>query len=92
MNRIDFYAGERKLITAVVRARNPRETVVITRAEYKLTKVGSDISIESGTCEIDGSKIAVLLGVTERGGYELKLTVTVGRETIIEKAYVDVGS
>lgn len=94
MQRIDFYQGEVKQVTAVVKAKNPYDTVVVTSAKYSLTSAECDkekTEVESGECEIDGNKLTILLSTEECGVYELKITVNVGRETIIQKAYVYVG-
>lgn len=92
MNVIEYYAGEEKYVELVVKPINRNEIVVVTKAEYELTKYCDNTVIEKGQCELDGDRVIVLLGITESGRYELKFTVTVGRETRIEKARIEVNS
>ena len=86
--RIDFYAGEIKEVSAQVRARNPNEVVVITKAKYSLKNIASGETVEDGNLEIDGDTVSTILGIDEAGTFELKITVKVGAETFIEKATV----
>lgn len=89
MNQINFYAGEQKLIVLTVRPINPKEIVVVTKADYELIKQYDEIA-EKGTCEINGDEVAVLLKVTENGRYTLKVTMNIGREIRIEKIQINV--
>ena len=86
--RINFYAGEIKIVSAQVRARNPNEVVVITKAKYSLKNIANGETVESGELDIDKDTVSVILGIDEAGLFELKITVTVGKETFIEKALV----
>ncbi|MCM1364719.1 MAG: hypothetical protein NC122_06375 [Faecalibacterium sp.] len=91
MDQINFYAGETKQITVFVRpSRNVHEIVVVTRAEYQLTKQYEKDVIEKGSCEINGNEVSVMLGIEESGMYELKVTMQVGRETRIKKSLIRV--
>lgn len=87
---INFYAGEIKEVSAQVRARNPNEVVVITKAKYSLKNIASGETVEGGTLDIDGDTVSVILNADEPGTFELRFSVTVGVETFIEKAVVHV--
>lgn len=87
---INFYAGEIKEVSAQVRARNPNEVVVITKAKYSLKNIASGETVEDGTLDVDGDTVSVILNADEPGTFELKFSVTVGMETFIEKAIVRV--
>lgn len=90
MCNIEFYEGERKQITAVIRSKSPNETIVVTKAEYELKRKYSDSALVSDKCEIDKNELSVLLEAIEKGSYELKITAEVGREIIIEKVNIEV--
>lgn len=87
---INFYVGEIKEVSAQVRARNPNEVVVITKAKYSLKNIASGETVEDGTLDVDGDTVSVILNADEPGTFELKFSVTVGMETFIEKAIVRV--
>lgn len=87
---INFYAGEIKEVSAQVRARNPNEVVVITKAKYSLKNIANGETVEDGTLDVDGDTVSVILNADEPGTFELKFSVTVGVETFIEKAIVRV--
>ena len=87
---INFYAGEIKEVSAQVRARNPNEVVVITKAKYSLKNIANGETVEDGTLDVDGDTVSVILNADEPGTFELKFAVTVGVETFIEKAVVHV--
>ena len=87
---INFYAGEIKEVSAQVRARNPNEVVVITKAKYSLKNIANGETVEDGTLDIDGDTISVILSINTPGTFELKFIVKVGAETFIEKATVQV--
>lgn len=86
---IQFYCGEVKYITATVRTANPNETVVVSEAKYELID-SRENTVEQGACETDGAEIRVLLGIDTAGIYTLKITVKIGKETVIQKAGVSV--
>ncbi|MCM1544861.1 MAG: hypothetical protein NC110_06115 [Ruminococcus sp.] len=87
-DKIEFYAGEERLIEAVIRPANPREIAVVTAARYELSEQYDGKKVESGSCEIDGAKISALLKMQKAGSYKLKIIAAVGRETYIETAAV----
>lgn len=89
-NEINFFEGERKEITATIRSKSPNETVVITSATFEVLKRYDGSTIQQGLCEVDGNEAAVLLELNEKGSYELKITASVGREVIMEKAIIKV--
>lgn len=89
--RINFYAGEIKIVSAQVKARNPDEIVVVTEAKYQLKDVASGENVEGGELEIEGDTVSTILGIDSTGTYELKFTVRVGAETFIEIAIIQVG-
>ena len=88
-NEIQFYPGEMKYITATVSPRNPNETVVISEAKYELIDSRKN-TVEQGECETDKNEIRLLLGIDQEGYYTLKITVKIGKETVIQKAGVSV--
>lgn len=85
---LDFFKGERKYIRARVVPLNCGEIVVITSANYAL--LDGEKILESGICTIDRDTIAFLISTDTEGCYTLKLTCTVGPETIIQKTTVAV--
>lgn len=86
---IQFYCGEVKYITATVRTTNPNDTVVVSEAKYELSDSQGNI-VEQGGCEAEKSEIRLLLGIDREGYYTLKITVKIGKETVIQKAGVSV--
>lgn len=84
---LSFYAGEEKYVTATLSSIDPDEIVVINEANFELTDCKGTI-VSGGVCEIRGQEISVLLPIERPGSYTLKLTVKVGRETIIEKVNI----
>lgn len=85
---ISFYKGEQKKIEAVVTPRDPDELVVITSAHYELSRLSNGETVEDGELDIDKDTVSTILGIDEAGLFELKITVTVGKETFIEKALI----
>lgn len=88
---LSFYAGEEKYVTATLSSIDPDEIVVINEAGFELTDCKGTM-VSSGVCEIRGQEISVLLPVERPGSYTLKLTVKVGKETIIEKVNIFAGA
>lgn len=88
-NEIQFICGEVKYITATVRTMNPNETVVINEAKYELIDSRKN-TVEQGDCETEKNEIRLLLGIDQEGYYTLKITVKIGKETVIQKAGVTV--
>lgn len=88
---LSFYAGEEKYVTATLSSIDPDEIVVIKEAGFELTDCKGNI-VSAGVCEIRGQEISVLLPIERPGSYTLKLTVRVGRETIIEKVNIFAGA
>ena len=88
---LSFYAGEEKYVTATLSSIDPDEIVVIKEADFELTDCKGTL-VSSGVCEIRGQEISVLLPIERPGSYTLKLTVRVGRETIIEKVNIFAGA
>lgn len=86
---IQFFCGEVKYITATVRTTNPNETVVVSEAKYELSDSQRNV-VEQGDCEAEKSEIRLLLGIDTQGYYTLKITVKIGRETVIQKAGITV--
>ena len=88
---INFYEGEKKEISGVVRPKNTGEAVIISSAKYEVTKLFSnDTVIKSGECEVNGSNFTVLLEFLDTGKYRFEVTIAVGREVIIERADINV--
>lgn len=91
VNEIDFYKGERKEVSAVIRPKNSNESVVIISAKYEVTKLfGDNEIVKTGECETNGNKFIVLLEFLDTGKYRLEITVAIGREVIIERADINV--
>lgn len=88
---LSFYAGEEKYVTATLSSIDSDEIVVIKEAGFELTDCKGTL-VSSGVCEIRGQEISVLLPIERPGSYTLKLTVRVGRETIIEKVAIFAGA
>ena len=88
---LSFYAGEEKYVTATLSSIDPDEIVVIKEAGFELTDCKGNI-VSAVVCEIRGQEISVLLPIERPGSYTLKLTVRVGRETIIEKVNIFAGA
>ena len=88
---LSFYAGEEKYVTATLSSIDPDEIVVIKEAGFELTDCKGTM-VSTGVCEIRGQEISVLLPIERPGSYTLKLTVKVGRETIIEKVNIFAGA
>lgn len=84
----DFFKGERKFVSATLRPKKPGEIAVITKAKYEL--FDADRLIEKGSCKIKGDTAEILLETDRQGCYTLKMTFTVGLETIIGKTIVAV--
>lgn len=89
-NTIRFHEGEKRELTATVTSRNCQETVVIVSATFELIKVFNNTVVQTGTCEIIGNKINIFLDLVKSGSYELKTTLLVGKETIIDKINIEV--
>lgn len=87
INEILFYSGEIKYISAMVNPRNPNDLVIISEAKYELIDSKGQL-VETGDCEIENREIRLLLGINKAGQYTLKLTVKIGKETVIQKADV----
>lgn len=83
---IEFFTGEREYISATVRPRNPKETVVVVSASYRLIK-GTE-TVEEGNCETDGADIRFLFEANDPGVFTLEMEAAVGAETVINKATV----
>ena len=88
-SEISFYCGEVKYISATVTPQNTNEVVVISSAEFELSDSSCAV-VESGACEISGTQIKLLLSVTNVGYYTLKITVKIGKETVIQKTRIKV--
>lgn len=85
-----FYAGEEKYVEAKAAAAKRNQTVVIDSAMYELSKKAGGDVVETGECEIRGDKVRFLLRTAEVGTYSLKITVSAGEETIIQRVPVSV--
>lgn len=88
-NDIHFFLGETKYITATVYTLNPNDTVVISDSKYELFDSKKNV-VEIGECEIEKNEVKLLLGINSPGFYTLKITVKIGKETVIQKAGVTV--
>lgn len=88
-SEISFYSGEVKYISATVMPQNPNEVVVISSAVFELCESNGEV-IESGICEVSGTTLKLLLSVTKKGYFILKITVKIGKETVIQKTRIKV--
>ena len=89
MNSICFALGEQRYLEFEIRPLRTNDTVVITVATWALQQNGT--TIENGDCEVDGKTIRALIAPTDKGVYQLELSVTVPPETRKERLmiYVD---
>lgn len=88
VNKITFYEGEKREVTATVTSRNSKETAVIASAEFELRKTYDNSIIQKGSCEVIGNEATVFLDLVKKGEYELKVISSVGREVVINKTLV----
>lgn len=86
---IEFFEGEKKVISAMIKPKNCSEVVVITDAEYELSTASSEV-VESGKCEIDGAEMSLIMKLDTQGKYYLTVTAYVGQEIIKQRAVVRV--
>ena len=87
---IDYYVGEKKRLEGYVLPRNAGETVVMTSAKYEVTREFGEEVVASGNCDIDGSGFSAMLSFGEPGNYVFTVTLSIGEEEPIEKAYIRV--
>ena len=89
MNSIRFALGEQRYLEFEIRPRRANDTVVITEAIWSMQQNG--VMAETGSCEVDGKTIRALITPTEKGVYQLELSVTVPPEVRKERLmiYVD---
>ena len=80
--------GEKQYIEGYVSPKRAGETVVISSAPYEITEEHSEIVINSDNCEINGNEFKALLSFEKEGNYVFKVTVHIGAEELIEKAYI----
>lgn len=93
VDELKFYKGEKREITATVRSKNSKETVVIASAEFEVKKQFSEEVVQSGVCERNGAEATCCLDLNlPCGNYEVKIKSCVGREVIISKVRVEVES
>lgn len=79
-----FQKGEKKVISAVVTPADDNELLIISTATYDIYD-RNGTSVKSGNLEVDGNEISLLYEANTEGYFTLKITVVVGKETIIEK-------
>ena len=89
MNSIRFMQGEQRYLEFEIRPKRQNDTVVITEAAWALLQNGG--TVDDGNCDVDGKIIRTLIAPTEKGVYQLELSVTVPPETRKERLmlYVD---
>lgn len=86
---IVYTLGEEKYVTATIKPKRNSDVVVVTRATYELIDEYKQV-VETGSCDIDGKELSVLLEPEKAGIYKLKMTVKVGPETIIKTCEIKV--
>lgn len=87
-DKLTFYKGEKREVTATVTSKNPMDTVVVASAKFELRKSSSKTLVQKGSCEVSGNEATALLDLAEKGEFELKVTFFVGREEVIDKTTV----
>lgn len=90
LNKLTFYKGEKREVTATITSKNTKEVVVIASAEYELFNTCDNSIVQKGSGEITGNEVTVLLDLIKKGNYKLKITSHVGREVIINKTFIDI--
>lgn len=85
---IKFFRGERREIEGYALPKQTGETVVITSAEYEVTKDSDGTVAAKGSCDIDGNTFRALLSFDEAGDYVFIVSLVIGEEALIEKAYI----
>ena len=88
INSYDFYKGEKRYINSHIQPLSPDEVTVVTSAAYKVKKDGE--TVDEGSLTVDGLEISMLFDADETGSYELIEYVTVGAETFVTVARIDV--
>ena len=88
MDKLTFFKGEKREVTAVIYSVDPKEPVVIAASKYELKKTNDNSVVQEGSCEIKDNIVVVLLDFAEKGNYELTIESSVGREVIIDKILV----
>lgn len=89
MNSIRFMQGEHRYLEFEIIPRRANDTVVITAASWELQQNG--VTVETGSCEVDGKMIRALIAPTGQGVYQMEIVVTVPPEVRKERLmlYVD---
>ena len=86
---ITFYEGEERYLYADAESLDSNEILVIMSASYTLSTLDGAV-VESGSCDIDGSRLTMLLRYEEKGTYLLTVQARIGAETVVRRATVAV--
>lgn len=89
-DKITFYKGEKREVTATVTSKNSMDTVIIASADFELRKSANKVLVQKGTCEVSRNEATALLDLAEKGEFELKVISFVGREKVISKTLIEV--
>ena len=87
---IEYNVGEKQYLEGYASPRKAGETVVITSAHYTIEEEHSEEVVKSGNCEIDGNEFRTLLSFEKVGNYIFRVTLHIGEEEPVEKAYIHV--
>ena len=88
VNKLTFEEGEKREVTTTITSANSKETIVIASAEFELVKAYGNSVTQKGNCEIIGNQAISFLDLAQKGEYELKVTMKVGREVVIKTTLV----
>lgn len=87
---IEFYVGEKQYLEGYASPKMTGETVVIVCAPYEIINELSGEVVKTGSCEIDGNKFKALLSFDMAGDYIFRVTLHIGEEEPVEKAFIRV--
>ena len=85
-----FILGEKKYVNSKIYPRDESETVVVTNATYKLTRLSDGMVEKTGNLTVEGAEMKVLIEPEFLGKYLLTETVTVGAEVFRKNITVTV--
>ncbi|WP_154666508.1 hypothetical protein [Anaeromassilibacillus senegalensis] len=87
--KMDWILGEDKYVDLEVRSR-PAGPVVVPRAVWNLKRNIEGTIEQTGTCEVDGGRIGVLVEPQQVGAYTLEITYEIPPETRKVRVMLDV--
>lgn len=89
--RAKYILGEKRRIWFSITSRKG-ESFLISESTWKLSRIGTDDTQLSGTCDIDNANhdIALIIQPEKRGNYNLDVTYKIAEEIFIERIRVEV--